>query len=82
MCADPPSGNNPLQWVGETELSRLARYRQLRRRAHTLREYFADAEAMNRVMVSGRYLKLSATLARVFEQIEREFPAQRPRDQE
>lgn len=49
------------------------RYRDLRRRVERLESVFGDEERIARIMASGRYFKLAVTLARAYEQLEREF---------
>jgi hypothetical protein len=53
----------------------LNRYRDLRRRLHALESLYDDQATLDRIIESGRFIKLAVTTARAYEQIEKEFGA-------
>jgi hypothetical protein len=53
----------------------LHRYRDLRRRLQTLESLYENQATLDRIIGSGRYIKLAVTTARAYEQIEQEFGA-------
>ena len=56
----------------------LTRYRDLRRRVQTLEALYEDRTALDRIIESGRFIKLAVAIAHAYQQIETEFGATRP----